>query len=260
VTGRVFATDLLAGEVAVVTGGAAGIGLAVAVRLAACGCDVVIAGRSADRLSEAVNAVAAATGRRCTALVCDVRDERAVARLRTQTIDRYGPATIVVNNAAVNFAMAAERMTKPALLSVLDTDLVGTFNVTRTFVTDLIEAGGGAVLNMALPEAERGFPGYAHCGAAKAGVLSMTRTWAREWGRYGVRVNAIGPGTVPTVGAAANMPGLADGRDRHDVGRIALRRLGTPDEVALAAVFLCSGAASYITGAVLHVDGGLNIA
>lgn len=261
---RWFAEDLLAGQVAVVTGGSAGIGLGIATAFVGLGCDVAVASRSNERLAAAARSIAAATGRMCSTVVCDVRDEAAVDELRRQVGLRYGPATIVVNNAAANFAQPAERMTRRAFETVVDIDLVGTFNVTRAFVGDMIERRGGAVLNVVVPDAERGFPGYSHSGAAKAGIISLTRSWAREWGRHGIRVNAVGPGPVPTDGAATNMLSLAPA-GRHTafagaVGQVPLGRLGTPRDVAAAAVFLCSPAASWITGVSLTVDGGLNVA
>jgi NAD(P)-dependent dehydrogenase (short-subunit alcohol dehydrogenase family) len=261
---RWFAGELLAGEVAVVTGGSSGIGLAIAQAFAELGADVAIASRSSERLAAAASRIAAATGRLCGTFVCDVREEDAVAALQARVCDRYGPASIVVNNAAANFSMPAARMTARAFRTVVDIDLVGTFNVTRAFVGGMIERGGGAVLNIAIPEAERGFPGYSHSGAAKAGVVSLTRSWAREWGRLGIRVNAVAPGPVPTEGVASHMLGLAP--DAHESAfstserRLSLGRLGTVDDVAAAAVFLCSPAASWITGISLNVDGGLNIA
>jgi NAD(P)-dependent dehydrogenase (short-subunit alcohol dehydrogenase family) len=260
---RYFADDLLAGQVAVVTGGSAGIGLAIACAFAELGADVAIASRSRERLAEAASRLAAATGRLCSTFVCDVRDEAVVEALRDQVGQRYGDATIVVNNAAANFRMAAERMTGRALQTVVDIDLVGTFNVTRAFVGAMIESGGGgAILNVVVPEAERGFPEFSHSGAAKAGIVSLTRSWAREWGRHGIRVNALAPGPVPTEGVASNMLGGASAEDTFAdrLAKVALGRLGTPGDIAAAAAFLCSPAACWITGICLNVDGGMNIA
>jgi NAD(P)-dependent dehydrogenase (short-subunit alcohol dehydrogenase family) len=251
-----FVPDLLAGDVAVVTGGASGIGLGIATALAAHGADVVIVGRQQDRLSAAVKVIGDRTGRTCLDAVCDVRDESAVERMRDLVLDQHGTVTTVVNNAAANFAMDAARMTRRAFETVVDVDLIGTFAVTRAFVGDLLADGGGSVLNIVIPEPERGFPHYAHCAAAKAGIVSLTRTWAREWGPHGIRVNAIAPGTVPGTGADDTMPGLRDLSGAHSVDRIPLGRAGTPEDIAAAAVFLCSRAASWISGAVLPVDGG----
>ena len=261
---EVFAPALLAGQVAVVTGGSAGIGRAIAGRFAALGADVVLVGRSEDRLRAAAQAIAAETGRECALFPCDVRDEESVAALRDHVLKLFGTVTVVVNNAAANFEMPAARMTRRAFTTVVDVDLVGTFTVTRAFVGDMIDHGGGSVLNIVVPDAERGFPGYAHSGAAKAGVISLTRTWAREWGPHGIRVNALGPGPVPTEGVARNMLGLAEdatGEAFADtVERVPMRRLGTVDDIATASVFLCCPGAGWITGVSLNVDGGMNVA
>ena len=259
-----FAPDLLMGEVAVVTGGSSGIGLAIARAFAALGADVAIASRSRERLAAAASRIAADTGRLCATCVCDIRDEAAVESLRARVAERYGPATIVVNNAAANFEMAAERMTARAFTTVVEIDLNGTFNVTRAFVDGMIERGGGAILNVVVPDSDRGFPRFSHSGAAKAGVISLTRSWAREWGRHGIRVNAVAPGPVPTEGVASNMLGLSgeakDGAFSERLARVALGRLGTEDDIAAAAAFLCSPAAAWISGVSLNVDGGMNIA
>jgi NAD(P)-dependent dehydrogenase (short-subunit alcohol dehydrogenase family) len=255
---QAFSPAALNGEVAVVTGGGSGIGYAIARDFVACGAEVVIASRSAERLAAAEVRIAADTGRPCGSSPCDVRDEADVARLRDHVVNRYGPATIVVNNAAANFFVRAERMGRRALGAVLDTDLYGTFHVTRAFAEAMRHNSRGSIVNITLPMPERGFPGYAHCGAAKAAIASLTASWAYEWGPHGIRVNAIAPGPVPTEGVAANMLGGADSSAAFAslTDRLPLRRLGTPGDISAAAVFLCSPAAGWITGCHLVVDGG----
>lgn len=258
---QVFTDGLLSGQVAVVTGGSGGIGLGIATGFARLGCAVVIVGRTGERLDKVAAAIAEHTGHPAHPFACDVRDNERVDALREHVLDRFGVPAIVVNNAAANFAMAAERMTRRAFTTVVDIDLIGTFNITRAFVNDMIGNGGGSVVNIVVAEADRGFPGYSHAGAAKAAIISLTRSWAREWGPHGVRVNAIGPGPVPTTGVAANMLGLADTTAAFEdtTHRIPLGRLGTVADVADAATFLCSPAASWITGVSLTVDGGFNL-
>jgi NAD(P)-dependent dehydrogenase (short-subunit alcohol dehydrogenase family) len=262
VTTGLFASGLFTGDVVLVTGGSSGIGLGIARLFGAHGADVVLTSRSADRLATAAANVRAGTGAGCSTFVCDVRDEDAVMALREHVMKVFGTVTVLVNNAAANFEMPAERMTSRAFRTVVDVDLLGTFQVTRSLVPDMIEHGGGAVLNVVVPDAERGFPGYSHSGAAKAGIISLTRSWAREWGPHRIRVNAVGPGPVPTEGVARNMLGLGDDVDEafaDSVARIPLGRLGTVDDVAAACCFLCSRAASWITGVSLNVDGGMNV-
>jgi NAD(P)-dependent dehydrogenase (short-subunit alcohol dehydrogenase family) len=260
---RHFTDGLLDGRVAVVTGGGSGIGHAIAVALAEVGADVVITSRSAHRLADAELALAESTGRLCASLPCDVRSETDIARLHDFTGARFGPASIVVNNAAANFRMPAERMSARAFRTVLDVDLMGTFLMTRQFLPDLIASGHGSVLSITVPGVHRGFPEFSHAGAAKAGIASMTCSWAREWGRYGIRVNSIAPGPVPTPGVRTNMLGRRSdtpGEAFDDLlGEVPLGRLGTPQDIAAAAVFLCSDAAGWISGVDLLVDGGFNV-
>jgi NAD(P)-dependent dehydrogenase (short-subunit alcohol dehydrogenase family) len=257
---RVFSPKALDGEVAVVTGGGSGIGLAIARDLTACGAEVTITSRSAQRLDGAQVTIAEQTGELCGTMPCDVRKEADVERLRDYVLNRSGPATIVVNNAAANFHARAERMSRRAFDTVLETDLFGTFNVTRAFVPDMISRRHGVVVNVTLAVPERGFPGFSHCGAAKAGIVSLTASWAYEWGRYGVRVNALGPGPIPTDGVAANMLDT-DSSDAFSsiVDKVPLRRLGTPYDISPTVVFLCSPAGSWITGGNIVVDGGLSL-
>lgn len=256
---RVFSARVLDGEVAVVTGGGSGIGYAIARDLAACGTDVIITSRSAERLDAAQLRIAEQTGVLCGTLPCDVRNEDDVARLHDYVLNRSGPATIVVNNAAANFSVAAERMSQRALDVVMQTDLYGTFHVTRAFVPEMISSRRGTIVNITLAVPERGFPGFAHCGAAKAGIISLTASWAYEWGRYGIRVNAVAPGPVPTEGVADNMLATGDTSSAFAslLHGVALRRLGTPDDISATVVFLCTPGASWITGGNIVVDGGL---
>lgn len=262
--GQTFMPDVLAGQVALVTGGTTGIGRAIATSLATCGSDVVITSRIAERAGEAASELSAMTGRTVLGAECDVRNDASVIALRASVLDEFGTLTILVNNAAANFEMQALRMNRRAFATVIDVDLIGTFNVTAAFINEMVGDGGGAIVNIVVPYPEHGFPGFAHAGAAKAGIVSLTRTWAREWGPYGVRVNAVGPGPIATDGAVENMLGLS-GKQRSGAfgdrtGRIPLGRLGNVQDVASACTFLCTPAASWISGIVLDVDGGLNVA
>jgi NAD(P)-dependent dehydrogenase (short-subunit alcohol dehydrogenase family) len=256
-----FRSDLLAGKVAVITGGGTGIGFGIAAAFMAHGASVAIMSRSEAHLEGAAAALHERTGTRPLTASCDVRDEEAVQVVRDRVTHELGPAHIVVNNAAGNFMVPAERMSKKALSTVLDIDLGGTHTVTQAFVRDMIAERRGVILSIVVAEPERGFPGYSHAGAAKAGIVSLTRSWAREWGPYGVRTVAIGPGPIPTEGVARHMFSTdVDEAFRGVAGSLPLGRLGTPRDIADAALFLCSDAASWITGAVLAVDGGRSVA
>ncbi|MFC7275541.1 SDR family oxidoreductase [Paractinoplanes rhizophilus] len=251
-----FNPKLFDGEVAVVTGGASGIGLRIARALTARGAEVMITSRSIERLEAAELEIAARTGRIVSSLPCDVREADDVDRLQDFVMSRFGGASIVVNNAAANFFTPAERMTRRAFDTVVQADLYGTFAVTQAFVGHMIEQRHGNILNITIVQPERGFPGFSHSGAAKAGILSLTCSWAFEWGRHGIRVNGIAPGPVPTRGVAENML-ATDSPFADDARHVPLGRLGTPEDITSAALFLLSPAASWITGVNLVVDGGL---
>ncbi len=260
---RLFAPDLLVGQIAVVTGGGSGIGYAIARDLAACGADLAIASRDASRLEEAAEKITAQTGRPCLPVKCNVREESNVRHLVATVQESLGPATIVVNNAAATFPVKAENLTRRALGAAIETDVFGTFQITQGFLPDMLENRRGSVLNIAMAHPELGFPGFTHAGAAKAAVVSMTASWAREWGRYGIRVNAIGPGMTPTDGVAVNMLSLQQDASSEAFAAarsaIAMQRLGRVTDISAAAVFLCSPAASWITGVNLPVDGGYRL-
>jgi peroxisomal 2,4-dienoyl-CoA reductase len=251
-----FSADLLRGQVAVVTGGGSGLGLAISEAFLRCGAEVLITSRDADRLAGGQSTLTERTGRYCAAVPCDLREDADVERLRDYVLAHHDRASIVVNNAAANFPAPADRMTRRALDAVVSTDLFGTFNVTRALVPPMLAAGSGSILNVTLPHPELGFPGYSHCGAAKAALISLTASWAAEWGPRGVRVNGVAPGPVPTSGTSAHMLSAETTSFDHVAAEIPLRRLGTPEDIASAAVFLCSPLAGWITGQNLSVDGG----
>lgn len=246
-----------------VTGGGTGIGYGIAQSLLLHGAKVAIASRNADRLTAAAEKLTVDTGGTCLAVPCDVRDEGTVRALARTARDRLGPVSLVVNNAAGNFRMPAERVTPRGFRTVVDIDLFGSFNIAQAFVREMMEEGGGSIISILMPDPERGFPLYSPAGAAKSAILSLTRSWAREWGPRGIRVNAIGPGPIPTEGVTVNMMEMASDETSDVFGNmretLPLRRLGTPDDIASAVVFLASPAGSWITGTLLNVDGGVSL-
>lgn len=253
--GGPFAPDLLQDRVAVVTGGSAGIGRDIAAQLLRHGARTVIASRQPERLEEAADLLLRETGHAPLTVVCDVRDGEAVRAFADRVTAEYGHADVVVNNAAANFRMPAERMTTRAFETVVDIDLIGTFNVTTAFIGPMLARGSGNVISIVVPDADRGFPNCAHAGAAKAGIVSLTASWAREWGPRGVRANAVAPGPVPTEAVMSNVFS-AEGVAQGLVAGVPLGRLGTGTDIAHAVLFLASDAAAWITGTTLVVDGG----
>jgi len=248
-----FQSDLLKGKAALVTGGGTGICRGIALRLAGAGCDVAIMSRSREHLEPTAGEIQRA-GVRALALSGDVRDLSAVDSLVAQTASTFGRLDIVVNGAAGNFVCLAEKLSPNGFGTVIDIDLKGTFNVSRAAFPHL-KARGGAILNISATLQLLGTVGQAHASAAKAGVDALTRTLASEWGPAGIRVNGLAPGPVEGTEGVRRL--TTSSSLTAIVAQCPLGRLATIEEVANTAVFLCSDAASFITGVTLVVDGGL---
>jgi len=248
-----FQSDLLKGHVALVTGGGTGICRGIALAFAAHGCDVAITSRRLEHLEPAV-AELRATGRRAIAAAADVRDPAAVEGVISSTIAELGRLDIVVNGAAGNFVCRAENLSPNGFGAVVDIDLKGTFHVSRAALPHL-KARGGSVLNISATLQYLGTMGQSHAAAAKAGIDSLTRTLACEWGPYGIRVNGIAPGPVEGTEGVRRLTS-EQSRDAA-IRDCPLGRMATIDDVANAALYLCSNAASFVNGVTLVVDGGL---
>jgi len=248
-----FRPDILKGRVALVTGGGTGICRGIALALAAHGCDVAIASRSLDHLTPAAGEIRA-LGVRAAAHAADVRQPDAVNAMMARVVDDLGGLDILVNGAAGNFVCLAENLSPNGFGTVVDIDLKGTFNVSKAALPHL-KARGGSVINISATLPYLGTIAQSHAAAAKAGVDSLTRVLACEWGPYKIRVNGIAPGPVEGTEGVRRLTTDASRAAVHT--DCPLGRLATIDEVADAALFLCSGAASFVTGVTLVVDGGL---
>ncbi len=240
----------------VITGGGTGLGRAMAEHLARLGGRIVVAGRRPEPLAETVDGIRAAGGDAESAQT-DVRVPDQVQVLVDGVVAKYGRIDALVNNAAGNFIVRAEELSPNGWNAVINIVLNGTFYCARAAGKAMIAAGrGGSILNIVASYAWTGGPGTIHSAAAKAGVVSLTQTLAVEWGRYGIRTNALCPGVVNTPGSAEKLFPTEEIRNRI-ASRVPLGRLETPEEVALAAAFLLSDDASYVNGAVLVADGGM---
>jgi len=250
----VFRSDILAGRVAFVTGGGSGICRGVTEAFMAHGADAIIVSRKQERLDEAAAELEAATGRRCLGVAADVRDPDAVEAAIDRAIAAFGKIDVVVNGAAGNFLSPAAALSYKGYRTVIEIDTLGTFNVSKAAFHKSLVHHGGVVLNISATLHYAGVPMQVHAGSAKAAIDAMTRHLAVEWGAAGVRVNAIAPGPIgDTEGMRRLAPrGFADKLARS----IPLGRVGRIDDVADAALFLASDAASFVTGAILVVDGG----
>lgn len=240
------------GKVAVITGGGSGLGRDMTLAFAREGAHVCVIGRRQEKLDETVASVVAAGGR-ALGLSCDVRDAARVEAVFGEIVKTTGRIDVLVNNAAGNFVAPSEMLSPNGFKAVVDIVLLGTFNCTH-FAFDALKANRGAILNIIASYAWSGEPGAIHSASAKAGVLAMTRTLAAEWGRYGIRANAIAPGPIHTEGTDKNLWSVADVEEMIR-SQVPIGRIGEPQDVSRAALFLCSDDANWISGATLAVDG-----
>src|ERR1700752_256696 len=239
-------------HVAFVTGGGTGITGGVARALAEAGASVSLVSRKVEHLEPAAEQINK-DGGRAFAVAADVRQPEEVEKAVAQTVEHFGKIDIVVNGAAGNFLCAAEELSPNGFGTVVDIDLKGTFNVCRATFAQLKEQRG-QILNISATLHYLGTPLQIHVSAAKAGVDALTRNLAVEWGRYGIRVNAIAPGPIEdTEGMQRLVPEPVKERL---VKKIPLGRFGRIADIEKAAVFICFDAASFISGVVLVVDGG----
>ncbi|MFJ6569651.1 SDR family oxidoreductase [Streptomyces sp. NPDC091292] len=243
------------GTAVLVTGGGTGLGKAVAAEFARLGADLVIASRSPEHLDAARRDLADVGPGRVVVAPCDIREPERVAEVFDVAERAVGLPGVLVNNAAANFPVPAEDMSPNAWRAVVDTTLTGTFFMTREFGRRHLAAGTPAsVIDVGASYAWTGGPGFAHSAAAKAGVESLVRTLAVEWGPYGIRVNGLVPGLMPHDDMTADIRGALDRADDRDARQPALR-VGAPRELGWAATFLASPYARFISGHTLVVDG-----
>jgi NAD(P)-dependent dehydrogenase (short-subunit alcohol dehydrogenase family) len=244
----------LNGKAGVVLGGATGIGLAIAGGLARCGVNVVISSRNSERIAETAAALSG-NGGSVLAIPSDLRDYESLKHTRDFTLEHFSRIDILIVSSGVNSKKPALETTEEEFQRLLDINLTGTFRANRIFGEQMIRQGAGTIVNIASIAARRGVLEMAAYNASKAGVVSLTESLACEWGQYGVRVNAIAPGPIrtPLNQHLLEMPGRVEHLMRH----LAINRIGCPDELIGAALFLASDASSYVTGHTLAVDGGL---
>ncbi len=251
-----FARDLFRDRTVFVTGGGSGINLGIARNFAALGANIALCGRTQERLDAAAEELRALGAKACP-VAADVRDYAALEAAFARSRAELGPMDVLVCGAAGNFLVPAEKLSANGFKTVVDIDLLGSFNASRAAFAQLKETKGALIYISAgmayMPHAYQ-----VHVGAAKAGIDMMMRNLALEWGGYGIRVNSIVPGPIE---GTEGMKRLASPEAKQAIiDAVPLRRMGTVDDIGQTAVFLASPLASYISGCVVVCDGGANLA
>jgi NAD(P)-dependent dehydrogenase (short-subunit alcohol dehydrogenase family) len=254
-TETIFVPDALQGRVAIITGGGSGIGFGIAKAFTAVGAKLVIASRKQDVLDKAAASLRDIGGQVLT-VQADVRDASQVEEMVKATIEHFGALDIMIANAAGNFVVPTAEMTYNAWRTVIDIDLNGTFYCAKAAYPYLRKSRfGGRLIAISTMRALEGWPGCAHAGAAKAGIMSLIRSLSAEWGEEGIRCNTIAPGAIGNTEGVKKI--YEDtGEANAQLAQIPLRRMGLVEDIAAAAVFIFSDAGSYVTGTDFVVDGG----
>ena len=254
----VFSSNILAGKVAYVAGGTRGMNLAIAKRYAAQGAAVAVMSRNPERVDHAVGEIAELGGE-VRGFAADARDYDRVLETMEQTAAELGNIDIVVAGQAGNFYAPVAGMSSKGFRTVIDIDLIGTFNVFRACY-DVITKPGASLIAISAPEAVKPLHFQAHVCAAKAGVNMLCKCLALEWGPQGVRVNAISPGPIEDSWGMMNVASPSQEIRDKITQALPLRRWGKVDDIANTALFLASDASSYITGTIIDTDGGVLVA
>lgn len=242
---------LLGGKRAIVTGSSRGIGRAIALECAREGADVLVNYKTGREEAEAVAREITELGRRSVAVQASVNDRRDVQQMIAAAVDRFGGLDVLVNNAGIVADGLLVNLNESAWDSVLETDLKGVYHCCQAAMAVMIRQRSGSIVNISSLSGISGRRGQCNYAAAKGGMIAFSKSLAQEAGYFGIRVNAVAPGPIATRIIDA-LPA-----DTFDLDLIPLRRLGEPEEVARTVVFLASEMASYVTGCVLHVNGGL---
>jgi len=242
----------LEGKVALITGAAQGIGRAIALLLASNGADIVVSDINLEKAKETSKEIEA-MGRRSIAIKVDVSKAEEVEQMVEKVINEFGKIDILVNNAGITRDKLILRMTEEDWDLVLNVNLKGTFNCTKAVIRHMSKQRSGKIVNIASVSGEMGNPGQANYSASKAGVIGFTKTIAREFAQRGINVNAIAPGYIETP-----MTEVLPEKVKEELKKmIPMERLGQPEDVAQAVLFLVSERSNYITGQVLNVNGGI---
>jgi 3-oxoacyl-[acyl-carrier protein] reductase len=243
----------LTGKVAIVTGGSRGIGRAIVLRLAQQGADIAFMDRGSPEVAAQTRADVEALGRRALFFAGDVTDPESCAAFVRAALDAYGKVDILVNNAGITRDDLVMRMGIDEWKAVLEVNLFGAFYCTKAVLRPMLKARAGRIINMSSVSGQAGQAGQANYSASKAGVVGFTRTVAREYAKKNVRCNAVAPGFIKTDMTDV----LPEKAKEMALAAIPMQRMGLPEDIANAVCFFASDEASYVTGHVLPVDGGM---
>jgi NAD(P)-dependent dehydrogenase (short-subunit alcohol dehydrogenase family) len=251
-----FVDNCLAGKVVFVAGGSSGINLGIATRFAAKGAKVMLVSRTEERLTAAAKSIADRGGSAAWA-AADVRDPQAVRTALERCASELGPIGVLISGAAGNFLAPVTGLSSNGFKTVVDIDLIGSYNVLKHSY-DFLRRPGASLISISAPQGEMPMSEQSHACAAKAGINMLTKVLAKEWGGEGIRVNAISPGFIAETEGTAR---LVDTEQKASalLDAIPLRRLGQKDEIADLALFLSSDNARYVTGAIFDCDGGYRL-
>lgn len=249
----VFAPGLFKGKTYIVTGGGSGIGRCTAHELAHLGANVVIVGRNQEKLDQVVAEITE-DGGLVTAMTCDIREEAQVIAVIDGTLQKFGAIDGLVNNAGGQYRTEMKTISTKGFEAVVRNNLTGGFIFMRETYLRWMEANGGAIVNI-VADIWNGWPEFAHSGAARGGMHTLTETAACEWAHSGVRVNSVAPGGIASSGFDKYAPEITQ-RLLEYAAKVPLPRYGTEAEISAAIVYLLSPAAAYVTGTCLRVDGG----
>ena len=252
----IFRTDLLKDKVAIVTGGATGIGAEIAFQMLSLGAKVVIASRKEERCLLAAQHLGEMTGGQVIGLGCNIREQENCMTLVQQTREHFGEIDILVNNGGGQFMSPAENINAKGWNAVIETNLTGTWNMIQAVAKGSMLQHGGTIMNITMLT-QRGWPGMAHSVSARSGVEALTKTLAVEWAKKEIRINCIQPGVVASSGVKNYPAGKAMFKQIQK--EIPLKRLGSCQEIGQMACYLASEAGDYITGQIICIDGGRSL-
>lgn len=241
-------------KVALVTGGGSGLGLAIAQKFTEAGIITIIAGRDKTKL----DAAKVTLGDRCHARVCDLNDLKSIPAFVQQLLNEFGQIDILVNNAGINMKKEFTEVTDEDFLSVINTNVVAVFALSREVVRQMLPRESGCIINISSMAAQYGLPKVIAYSASKTAIDGMTRAMAVELSPKGIRVNAIAPGFIYSAMTAKALDSDPE-RKAKVFGRTPMGYMGQPEDIGNAALYLASDAAKYVTGVVLPVDGGNSI-